>query len=97
MKYIIFKASQPRGWAYKEDRTFNLLSLTHTHAHSASSPEVDCGSLSNPDNGMVSVTMTTLGSAATYSCNNGYSLIGPAMRTCQANGSWSDTDPTCEG
>ena len=33
---------------------------------------------------------------ATYNCNNGYNLTGDMTRTCQANGTWSGTAPTCE-
>ena len=34
------------------------------------------GGLSDPLNGMVSLTGTVLGSTATYTCNAGYTLIG---------------------
>ena len=58
---------------------------------------VDCGSLTDPANGAVSLTNTTYNSVATYSCNNGYNLVGDTTRTCQASGSWSETAPTCIG
>ena len=58
---------------------------------------VDCGSLSVVVNGMVKTVATTFGSVANYSCNNGYEIVGPSTRICQANGSWSDTDPLCKG
>ena len=58
---------------------------------------VDCGSLPRPANGAVSLTNTTYNSVATYSCNDGYNLMGDATRTCLASGSWSGTAPTCEG
>jgi len=32
---------------------------------------------------------------ATYSCNNGYLLVGNMTRTCQADGRWTGTDPFC--
>ena len=59
---------------------------------------VDCGSLSDPDNGSVNHTAgTTLGQTATYSCNTGYNLVGDSTRTCQATGIWSGSAPTCQG
>ena len=56
---------------------------------------VDCGTLSRPPNGRVDVTTTTFGSTALYGCDQGYALSGSAMRNCQANGTWSGTEPTC--
>ena len=32
---------------------------------------------------------------ASYSCSEGYDLDGDMIRTCQANGQWDGTDPTC--
>ena len=59
---------------------------------------VDCGSLTDPDNGQVTHTAgTTFGQTATYSCNTGYNLVGNSTRTCQATGIWSGSEPTCEG
>ena len=53
-----------------------------------------CGSLGSPSNGQVTVT----GSAATYTCNDGFTLSGVGMVTCQlqSGGQWSDLPPTCE-
>ena len=57
---------------------------------------MDCGFLPNPVNGMVSVTETTVGSTASYSCNgSNYLLVGAAERTCQADGMWSGSAPDC--
>ncbi len=57
---------------------------------------MDCGSLQDPENGMVTVTETTFGSTASYSCSGSiYRLVGAAVRTCQADGMWSDSDPEC--
>ena len=59
---------------------------------------VDCGTLTDPDNGWVTLTAgTTLGQTATYSCNTGYNLEGNRTRTCQATGNWSESAPTCRG
>ena len=58
---------------------------------------VDCGSLTDPGNGSVTLTVgTTSGQTATYSCNTGYNLVGDSTRTCQA-GDWSGSEPTCQG
>ena len=57
---------------------------------------VNCGTLNAPANGQVSHTAgTTFGQTATYSCNTGYNLMGNSTRTCQANGVWSGSEPTC--
>ena len=57
---------------------------------------MDCGSLQNPENGMVTVAETTFGSTASYSCSgSNYLLVGAAERTCQADGTWSGSAPEC--
>jgi hypothetical protein len=56
---------------------------------------VNCGALTNPANGAVNAPTTTYGSSATYSCTNGYGLVGPTTRSCQANGTWSGATPMC--
>jgi hypothetical protein len=62
-------------------------------------PEVgspaDCHAPPALVNGLVSAPVTTLGGVATYGCNPGYALVGSPTRTCQANGTWSGTPPTC--
>ena len=59
---------------------------------------VDCGTLTDPNNGQVTHTAgTTVGQTATYSCNTGYNLVGDSTRTCQAAGNWSGSTPTCKG
>lgn len=56
---------------------------------------VDCGTLDPPTDGTIDVPATTFESVATYSCDTGFSLAGPSMRTCQADGTWSDDPPIC--
>ena len=57
----------------------------------------ECGALTNPTNGQVShPNRTTEGQTATYSCNTGYNLEGDSIRTCQATGVWSGSEPTCQ-
>ena len=57
---------------------------------------VSCDPLDDPTNGQVSFGATTFQSRANYSCNAGYILMGNMTRSCQADGEWSDTDPSCE-
>ena len=58
---------------------------------------VSCGSPDAPSNDRVNTTTgTSFGDKAVYSCDKGFMLNGPAERTCQANGQWSGSEPTCE-
>ncbi len=58
---------------------------------------IPCGNPPPITNGLVSLSGTTVGDTATYSCNTGYSLSGSAIIvTCLATGSWS-TPPSCTG
>ena len=54
-----------------------------------------CPALPNPTNGVVSHGMD-VGDLADYSCNDGFELIGEDMRTCQTDGTWSGSAPTCQ-
>lgn len=56
---------------------------------------VSCGQLESPPNGTVSATAVTVAAIATYVCASGYTLTGPATRTCQADGTWDGTQPAC--
>ena len=57
---------------------------------------VDCGQLDNPVNGFVETLLsTTFGSIVEYGCNFGFLPIGNLVRTCQSNGQWSGSEPTC--
>jgi hypothetical protein len=56
---------------------------------------VDCGGLDTPENGSLVVDATTFGSMATYECGVGFTIVGDAERTCQADGTWSGTEPFC--
>ena len=71
------------------------MSLSLPHKHTV----VDCGELSAPANGSVDLTNGTIfGSKVTYACNtaDGYILVGNGERVCQANASWSGSQPTCQ-
>jgi len=59
----------------------------------------DCGSL-NITNGVVNYQpqgqdQTLMGATASYTCNSGYTLSGNGVRTCQASGVWTNSDPSC--
>lgn len=68
-----------------------------TQKHVCLCAGVDCGLLEPPLNGQVMAMGTTLSSRAMYTCNRGYILLGSATRSCQANGLWSGSEPTCSG
>ena len=58
---------------------------------------VSCGPLAAPSNGRVDTSAgTSFGDTAMYNCDTGYMLNGPAERTCQADGEWNGSVPTCE-
>ena len=58
----------------------------------------NCGSLPNPSNGDVGffpAGSTTFGAVAIYTCDPGFSLQGREERTCQADETWSGSEPKC--
>lgn len=59
---------------------------------------IDCGLLDVPTNGSVtySNSATTYEEVATFSCDPGFSLVGPLKRTCNDDGSWGDSSPICQ-
>ena len=54
-----------------------------------------CPDLSDPANGMVTVMGTSVGDTASYTCNDGFELIGSMSVTCTNDGTWSDEPPMC--
>lgn len=54
----------------------------------------DCGPLTDPANGRVSVTSSLIGGTATYDCDPDFTLDGNAQRSCTTTG-WSGQDPVC--
>jgi hypothetical protein len=55
-----------------------------------------CPTLTAPANGSVDAMMRTPGTVAGYSCDSGYQLSSVAPVTCQNNGTWQGTPPTCQ-
>lgn len=59
---------------------------------------MECGVLVDPANGRVTLSMgRSVTSEASYTCNEGFTLSGDTMRTCQPDGEWSGSEPTCSG
>lgn len=56
---------------------------------------MECATLVDPENGQVEVTGQTLGSVATYSCEDGFVLMGDRARECGPAGQWSGEAPVC--
>ena len=54
-----------------------------------------CPTLSAPVNGSISLSGVTVGDMATYSCNEGFELVGNATRVCLDGGTWSGKDIVC--
>ena len=44
---------------------------------------------------MVNVTGTSVGDTATYTCNDGFELVGAMTVTCESDGEWSDDPLLC--
>jgi CUB/sushi domain-containing protein len=57
--------------------------------------EVRCEALAAPAQGSVSVDTTAVGGVASYGCELGFGIVGVASRTCQSDGTWTDSAPTC--
>ena len=57
---------------------------------------MDCGSLHDPENGMVVYSSTMYNNIATYKCDRDYELFGENTRTCRADGNWTESEPVCK-
>lgn len=57
--------------------------------------DTDCGHLSDPANGQVTISGTSYWSKARYRCHDGFILVGVENRSCEANGLWSGEAPEC--
>ena len=71
---------------------FTILLVIHiTYVHTAS----QCPDLQNPNNGRVIISGTTIGSVASYICDDGYVIDGLNTRICQDQQTWSGSEPQC--
>ena len=63
--------------------------------------DIQCDNLSTPANGEITSCSSGRkgvgyeGDTCSFTCNTGYELTGSDTRTCQSNGSWSDSDDVC--
>ena len=78
-----------------------VCACVYLHNDIISSVVVNCGLFPNLTNGTMSYSaqgldQTLVGATVTYTCNTGYRLNGSMMHTCQADGTWSGSDPTCD-
>ena len=54
-----------------------------------------CPELSDPENGGVELTGTSVADTANYTCKKGYELVGARVLTCQEGGNWDNPLPMC--
>ena len=52
-------------------------------------PDITHGIVTRPE-------VATVGSTAQYQCEPTHALNGSSIRTCQADGTWSGVEPTCD-
>ena len=56
---------------------------------------ISCGRPENIEHGRFRGRDFTLNHVVTYSCNEGYRLVGSKDRTCRETGKWQNEPPTC--
>ena len=61
---------------------------------------VSCSSLHNPNNGVMNCLLgddevLSYEDTCSFTCNTGYELTGSTERTCQSDGSWSESPVSC--
>ncbi|XP_013384885.1 protein mesh [Lingula anatina] len=70
--------------------------VTYAEVVSDTKPVISCGFLSSPVNGMKDTVSSLAGTMVTFTCEEGYTLIGPKSTACQEDGYWSnDGDVSC--
>ena len=55
-----------------------------------------CPDLENPLNGVLNQSGVSDGDTATYSCSDGYELVGAKVLHCQNDGTWNNSPPVCK-
>ena len=56
----------------------------------------ECPELPSPTFGQVTLRGLLFNDKANYTCELGYTLVGPKQRLCQADGTWSGSFPICK-
>ncbi|KAI8497140.1 Sushi, von Willebrand factor type A, EGF and pentraxin [Branchiostoma belcheri] len=79
----------------------HIITCLPTGRWSAAPPRCEtilCNPINPIPNGLVYLSHDTayVGVQAAFRCNDGFHLIGPTQVTCQQNGQWSSTVPTCQ-
>ena len=58
--------------------------------------EITCSDPGIPDHGSRDTETFKEGVVVTFTCDSGYTRIGPASITCEETGRWSGRRPQCE-
>ena len=58
---------------------------------------MECGPLPTPTRGRSEGNLTTYPNKILFSCDEGFTLNGSAVRMCQPNGAWSGEQGHCQG
>ena len=94
-------------WASSDKRVLDSSLIRTCHYHTgwlsiltATPPVITCSDLMPPNNGEISYSGGStnnrlVSTVVTYSCSTGYTLSGGSTRTCQSDGTWSGSPPTC--
>jgi hypothetical protein len=77
-----------------------LKKLMHVDGHIFSDFKKECSTLTQPTNGQMTTNCDRQisGCELTFTCDEGYTLDGPSLLTCQDNGTWGPTNhpPECK-
>ena len=58
--------------------------------------ENSCGNPGTPENGQKTGNNYKYHDVVTFQCDEGHNLVGSSSRTCQTDGNWDGTQPTCD-
>ena len=67
----------------------------YKHYHTFFLEKYLCPYLETPANGNITLTRTSPGDTATYTCNTNYDLVGDNILTCRDDGHWKPNPPVC--
>ncbi|XP_035674957.1 P-selectin-like [Branchiostoma floridae] len=83
------------GYVLTGDATSTCLSTGVWSNQPPQCTELQCASLAAPNHGMVSSSTNLVGDTVTFSCDPGFEIHGSTDRLCQADGTWSGSQPRC--